>query len=47
MTENRDPGLDAFEAPTLGADSFEGIFELAESSGEWREDMRVTYRRRA
>jgi hypothetical protein len=32
---------------TLGRDSFEGLSELAETPGDWREDMRVTYRRRA
>jgi hypothetical protein len=41
------PGFDQRFSAALAADSFEGVFELAESPGEWRDDMRVTYRRRA
>ena len=33
-----------FRAAVTG-DEFEGLFELAQTPGEWREDMRVTYRR--
>ena len=39
------PGFDQRFAATLGTDDFEGLFELAESAGEWKDDMRVTYRR--
>ena len=31
---------------TIGPDQFDGLFELAETPGDWQEDMRVTYRRR-
>ena len=41
------PGFDQRFSATLAPDEFEGLFELAETPGEWREDMRVTYRRRA
>jgi hypothetical protein len=30
---------------TLAPDSFAGTFELAQTPGDWQEDMRVTYRR--
>jgi hypothetical protein len=40
-------GFDQRFSTTLAPDEFEGVFELAETPGEWREDMRVTYRRRA
>jgi hypothetical protein len=42
-----EPGFEQRFSATLAPDEFEGIFELAEAPGEWREDMRVTYRRRA
>jgi hypothetical protein len=38
-------GFDQRFVAELGPDSFEGFFELAETPGEWREDMRVAYRR--
>jgi hypothetical protein len=41
------PGFDQRFSATLGPDSFEGVFELAETPGEWQEDMTVIYRRRA
>ena len=41
------PGFDQRFSATLGGDSFEGLFELARSPGDWQEDMKVTYRRRA
>ena len=41
------PGFDQRFAATLGRDSFEGVFELAETPGEWQQDMTVVYRRRA
>jgi hypothetical protein len=30
----------------LGPDVFEGVFQLAETPGDWQDDMKVTYRRR-
>jgi hypothetical protein len=39
------PEFDQRFSATLGRDSFEGVSELAETPGDWREDMRVTYRR--
>ena len=32
-------------AATLAPGSFVGLFELAQTPGDWQEDMRVTYRR--
>ena len=40
------PGFDQRFSATLGHDSFEGVFELAETPGAWQEDMKVIYRRR-
>jgi hypothetical protein len=40
------PGFDQRFSATIGPDQFEGVFELAETQGDWQEDMRVTYRRR-
>jgi hypothetical protein len=40
------PKFDQRFSATLGPDSFEGLSELAETPGDWREDMRMTYRRR-
>jgi hypothetical protein len=40
------PGFDQRFSATIARDTFEGLFELAETPGDWREDMRVTYRRR-
>ncbi len=39
------PGFDQHYTATLGYDSFVGSFELAETPGEWKLDMTVTYRR--
>ena len=39
-------GFDQRFSATIGPDQFEGVFELAETQGDWQEDMRVTYRRR-
>jgi hypothetical protein len=39
------PGFDQRFSATLGDDSFEGLFQLAETPGEWQDDMKVTYRR--
>jgi len=40
-------GFDQRYAATLGRDTFEGVFQLARSPGDWRDDLKVTYRRRA
>jgi hypothetical protein len=39
------PGFDQRFTATLGHDSFEGLSEVAETPEEWRDDLRVTYRR--
>jgi hypothetical protein len=39
------PGFDQRFSATLGDDLFEGVFQLAETPGEWQDDMKVTYRR--
>ena len=39
-------GFDQRYSATLGPDSFEGVSQVAESPGEWRDDLKVTYRRR-
>jgi hypothetical protein len=40
------PGFDQRFSAKLGADVFEGVFQLAETPGDWQDDMKVTYRRR-
>jgi hypothetical protein len=40
------PGSDQRFSATLGQDSFEGLWQLAESPRDWQDDLRVTYRRR-
>ena len=40
------PGFDQRYSATIAPDVYEGVFELAETPGDWQEDMRVTYRRR-
>ena len=40
------PGFDQRMTATIGDDGFEALIELAEAPGEWKEDMRTTYRRR-
>jgi hypothetical protein len=40
------PGFDQRFSATLVPDSFEGLWQLARTSGEWRDDLKVTYRRR-
>ena len=40
------PGFDQRFCATLGEDHFEGVFQLAETPGDWQDDMKVTYRRR-
>jgi hypothetical protein len=41
------PGFDQRFAAKLGHDVFEGVFQLAEAPGDWQDDLKVTYRRRA
>jgi hypothetical protein len=40
-------GFDQRFSATLEPERFEGVFELAETPGDWQHDMRVVYRRRA
>ena len=40
------PGFDQRFSATLGHDSFDGLWQLAETAGDWRDDLKVTYRRR-
>ncbi len=41
------PGFDQRFTATLGEDRIEGLAELAEKPGEWKDDLEVVYRRRA
>jgi hypothetical protein len=38
-------GFDQRFAAALGPDSFEGLWELARTPGDWQDDLKVTYRR--
>jgi hypothetical protein len=40
------PGFDQRFSATLGRHSFEGLSQVAETPGDWRDDLKVTYRRR-
>jgi hypothetical protein len=40
------PGFDQRFSATLGHDSFEGLAQVAETPADWRDDLKVTYRRR-
>jgi len=40
------PGFDQRYSATLAHDTFEGQYQLAESPGDWKDDLKVTYRRR-
>jgi hypothetical protein len=40
------PGFAQRFSATLGHDTFDGRWELARTPGDWREDLKVTYRRR-
>ena len=42
----RQPGFDQRFSAKLGHDAFEGQWQLAETPGDWRDDVKVTYRRR-
>ena len=39
------PGFDQRYSATLGRDSFEGLWQLAETPGDWQDDLKVIYRR--
>jgi hypothetical protein len=41
------PGFDQRFSATLGHDSFEGLWQLARTPGEWQDDLKLTYRRRS
>ena len=40
------PGFDQRFSAKLGDDAFEGQWQVAETPGDWRDDVKVTYRRR-
>jgi hypothetical protein len=40
------PGFDQRFSATVGPDAFEGQWQLAETPGAWKDDLKVTYRRR-
>jgi hypothetical protein len=40
------PGFDQRFSATLAPDAFEGLWQVAETPGDWRDDLKVTYRRR-
>ena len=40
------PGFDQRFSATLGPDVFEGQWQLAETPGDWKDDLSVSYRRR-
>ena len=41
------PGFDQRLEVRVEHDGFEGVYQVAEAPGEWRDDLRVVYRRRA
>jgi hypothetical protein len=41
------PGFDQRYSATLGADAFEGLWQLAREPGDWHDDLQVSYRRGA
>jgi hypothetical protein len=40
-----DPTFAQRFAATLGPETFEGLWQVAETPGEWRDDLKVVYRR--
>jgi hypothetical protein len=40
-----DPGFAQRFSATLAHDSFEGLWQLARTPGDWQDDLKVTYRR--
>lgn len=41
------PGFDQRYVATLSPKTFEGVFQLARTPGDWQDDLKVTYRRRS
>lgn len=41
------PGFDQRFAAEIAPDRFAGVYQLAETPGDWQDDLKVTYRRRA
>jgi hypothetical protein len=41
------PGFDQRYQATLAPDSFEGVFQLARTPGDWQDDLKMVYRRRS
>jgi hypothetical protein len=41
------PGFDQRYEATLAPDSFEGVFQLARTPGDWQDDLKMVYRRRS
>jgi hypothetical protein len=41
-----DPEFAQRYSATVGHDSFEGLWQLARTPGDWQDDLKVTYRRR-
>jgi hypothetical protein len=41
------PGFDQRFEATIAPDAYEGLNQLAETPGEWKDDLKVIYRRRA
>jgi hypothetical protein len=39
------PGFDQRFTASLGPDAFEGSWQLAETPGDWKDDLRISYRR--
>jgi len=39
------PAFDQRYSATLGPDTFEGLWQLARTPGDWQDDLKVTYRR--
>ena len=39
------PGFDQRFSATLGGEAFDGLWQLAETPGDWRDDLAMTYRR--
>jgi hypothetical protein len=40
------PGFDQRFSAQIAPDRFEGVHQLAETPGDWKDDLKVTYRRR-
>ena len=41
------PGFDQRYAATPAPDAFDGLWQLAETPGDWKDDVRVRYRRQS